>query len=139
MEDVSEIESRILAELEEAGSENIPALMNTVMVSIGAEQEATLTQQAIRNLLASKFVTLRMSSIPKGNEPKTSDKAFAIIDELKAHLKYVNSEQHWTDERMAGPPFFQNPVPEIVLTDTGLLRSRSILNERGYQWWRQKA
>ena len=136
MPDLSELEMRILSELEEFGSENIPTLMNAVMQPEGRGQELARIQEAVRTLVNEGLVTIQMSSIPAGIVALSTPEALSEIDGLLSHLQFIKSEKYWTDDRMKGPPFFQIPVPELARTEAGLQAGIRVLEDRGYQWWR---
>ena len=136
MTELSELEMRILSELEELWNENVPAMMNTVMKTTGNMSEVAQIQEALRNLLRQDLIEMHLSSIPSGFVRQSSDEAADLIDGLSTHLNFVEESRYWTDDRMSGPPYFQIPVPEIVRTEKGREKGFELLDERGYQWWR---
>lgn len=136
MNELSELELRILSVLEELGSENVPAMMNTIFTPNNNSDQVEQIQTAISRLLKASLVEIQMVSTPTGIVPLSKEAAVTEISELRKHLSFVEAGRHWTDERMKGPPFFQIPVPEINRTNAGLQRGIEVLQTRGYQWWR---
>jgi hypothetical protein len=136
MNDLSELELRILAVLEELGFENIPAMMNTILSPNGSSDEISKFQATLSSLLDSALIEIHMSSLPTGFVPLSREAALTEIAGLQQHLKFVEVKKYWTDDRMTGPPYFQELVPEIVRTDAGLQRGIAVLEARGYEWWR---
>ena len=127
-----ELEFRILSELEEAGEENVPTIANTVFEPTGSPTELSQLQQALEKLIEADFVrvalsrdaTLRLTDLSK-------NESLGVISNIRVHLVFKEASMHWTGG--------SQPWPEIVTTEIGKMRGRQILDERGYQWWRQKA
>lgn len=138
MIDGIEISSRILASLEEAGHERANPLLNTIIDPMGETEEVVAFQQALAYLLAQRLIGMRLTSIPHGDQPLGDSEAKLQIEELASHYKFNAAESLWSDSRFSGPPYYQLPEPEIVLTKLGRAKSVELLNERGYEWWRSK-
>lgn len=135
MNSLAEWELRIIAELEELGNENVPAIMNTVGMGTGAASEIDAMKAALVSLIEGGFAEIQMTSMPDGTHLLSRHDALAEISRLSEHLAYVTGSKHWTDIRMSGPPYFQTPIPEIVRTGSGLTKGIAVLEERGYKWW----
>lgn len=132
MNDLSEMAQRVLCELEEAGEENISSTLNTVIDPKGVSIEVQDIKDAIAELLQVGVVRLRS----KGGDPKrllslSSAEEEALVSGLDAVLSFDNAQGIW---------IWNTAVPRayLRLTDLGWKRAREVLEERGYQWWRQE-
>lgn len=138
MSGLSELEMRILSELEEAGEENIAAMLNTIIQPIGDASEVASLQQALENLVRADFI--RMST-DRDSAGRLRDLSAAgsqgIIANLTSGLHFDSEKMFWANTRHSGPPF-GDPFPYIVNTKSGKKKGFEILDERGYQWWRPK-
>jgi hypothetical protein len=138
MSTLSELEMRILSELEEAGEEDVVTMINTVMECTGDVSEVRELQSALENLVRADFVRMSIDQdSSKRLRALTKEESLMVIAELQSHLRFKSSDGHWTDERHTGPPY-DWPYPYIVNTDSGREKGFEILDERGYQWWWQK-
>lgn len=133
---LSELEMRILSELEEAGEEDVLTLVVTAMEPVGDANEIEQICEALTNLVRADLArmsvdrdsTRRLRELPQ-------DQSLTAIAELPANLRYDNERGHWTDMRHRGPPY-GSPFPYVVGTNSGIARALEILHARGYQWWR---
>lgn len=137
MSDLGEIELRILALLEELGSEDIATLMTMVHEPKGSEEEVAQFQEAARRLIEQGYVDLLMESQPTGEVQLSTEDALAEVEALPSHLYFNVEGNHWSDDRIQGPPYFQIQLPELARTDLGLAAGARVLDERGYEWWRK--
>lgn len=131
-----ELAMRILATLEEAGSERLVPLLNTIMQGSGNVEEVAGFQQALRRLLASGHVELFLNSMPFGDQRLSDDQAANEIDALAANYRFHDDDKIWRDARFSGPPFYQTPEPAVALTGPGRQKSEAVLERRGPEWWR---
>jgi hypothetical protein len=136
MIDLNEMSSRVLASLEEAGSERANPLLNTVIDPTGHTEEVAFFQLALLELLTQKRITVRMTSMLHGDQPLSDEEAKAEIERLSAHYIFNSARGVWSDLRYANPPYYQLPEPDIVLTRAGRTKSVELLQQRGYEWWR---
>jgi hypothetical protein len=67
----------------------------------------------------------------------SASESLDVIADLKSGLRFRRDERLWTDTRQSGPPF-GFPFPYIVNTSPGKEIGFRILEQRGYQWWRQR-
>lgn len=134
----AEMAERLLATLEEAGNERANPLLNTIINPTGNPDEVLLFQQTLKDLLTENLVVIRMTSIPHGRQALTDEDAMAQIAILANHYNFDPTEGIWSDTRYGGPPYYQIPEPEVVLTKSGREKSVQLLQERGYEWWRQR-
>ena len=139
MEGLTELESRILTELEEAGQEDIDTLINTCMVVKGEASEIDETKIALNSLVSKGLVSLATSLGPNNRlAALPSEAALQIVAEIETCLTFNSVEDHWlfcampkrTDE--AAP---RVRCPNVVSTDEGHAEAQSILEARGYRWW----
>lgn len=128
--DVIEISERVLAELEEAQEENIYGLMNTVIQATGAEAERGIYAAALVRLIEFGDVALARES--SGRPLKEMSAADSALEARRATaaMKFEPSKRGWIDPTDAYEIY-------AVLLPPGLERSVKLLEERGYQWWRQ--
>ena len=140
MIDVSELELRILANLEEAGEENVPALLNTILLNAD-EESAYLDSylKALQNLVTKDHVRLSTS---RGSDRRLADLSIANslreIEGQRGELIFDASEKLWRDKSRVGPPYGPT-YPYVVLTKVGRALSIKVQTERGYQWWAPNA
>lgn len=127
---MQEYEKRILSELEEAGQENFPTLLNTIISPTGAANERNDFQSALTNLLQAGFIKIALErDANKRLKEISDDEALALLTQITEHLVFKAQLGRWT----GGP----RPWPEVVYTEMGKIEGRKILHELGYQWWRQ--
>ncbi|MBA4132098.1 MAG: hypothetical protein C0519_11810 [Hyphomicrobium sp.] len=138
MADLSEIEMRILSEMEE-GYQDFPMLIYKTTERSGNLEEVAAVQDAVRTLIRRGLVVLEMSSLATGGRSVSQDEAERVINEIVTHLTFLPDTKVWADRRSAvGPPYFQIPVPEMELTEAGEKEAERILEERGMWWWHAK-
>jgi hypothetical protein len=135
MVELNELEVRVLAVLEEAGEENVPSLLNTVLLGSNNGKSLRVYLDALRSLVRKDFVRL---SISRGADRRLADlspeDSLDQIEDQTAKLKFDETELYWKDTSRVGPPYGPS-YPYVVLTKSGKEKSREILTERGYQWW----
>lgn len=133
---LSELQMRILAELEEAGEENVPTIMNTVMEPTGDPSEVDAIQQALEGLVQADFISMSIDlDAAKRLKVLSQDQSLAVIADLRAGLGFRASDRHWMDIRRKGPPYSWS-FPYILATSEARRKGREILMERGHNWWR---
>jgi hypothetical protein len=131
MLEIEEVELRILCELQEAGEENVPTLLNTTMPRSGDPSELLQVQRALENLMRADLVRTAIRSNPPSKlQAMSKNDSLAALVDLQLSVGFRQSDQHWTGIR--------DPWLEIVATDAGLGRADEILQQYGYQWWRQQ-
>jgi hypothetical protein len=149
MSDLQELERRILSELEWAGEENLPTIMNTVTQRTGDINEVVLVQAALDSLVRADLVRVAFERDRSTTDDRVPDEfaemaldhyssirlrpfskgdSLVVIADLRSHLKFRESDKHWTG--------IKKPWPEIITTDAGKTKGREILEVYGYQWWR---
>jgi hypothetical protein len=134
---LSELEMRVLSELEEAGGEEVPTLLNTVYVPTGDDHELQQLQDTLKSLLGARLIDIDILSHPIGRVTLPIGSALPLIDGLAQHLFYTGEGYIWTFDRTYDPQRHKIPRAEVVTTDLGEKIAFKILDERGYQWWRR--
>ncbi|MBL8881629.1 MAG: hypothetical protein JNL45_01100 [Hyphomicrobium sp.] len=135
MINIEEMKSRILASLEEAGCDRLLPLLNTVIDPQGDQSEVVIYEKALRELLLGNQIELGLTSIPFGNQPLSKDEALSELGKLVQNYRFNETRNLWNDLRCSGPPYYQTPEPEAILTDRGLQASEALLDGRGFEWW----
>ena len=132
MNELDEIASRVLAQLEEAHSENVTSTMNTIFEVSGQESELSDMQAALRELIASDLVRIGYEDTRAGKIIAVSkEQSMADTVNLTSQINFNDSEGIWKwDKRF--------PRSQIVATSSGLVVADKLLQMRGYQWWRQR-
>ncbi len=138
MIDSTEMKKRIFAALEEAGNEHADALLNTVIDPTGDPTEPAMFERCLRELFADGLIVMGTVCIPRGRESLTDEEGLAEIGKISAHYKFHPSDGIWLDSRFGGPPYYQTPEPEVILTDAGFEKSVSVVEKIGHNWWRPK-
>lgn len=124
---LSEVAARILAELEEAGAENFTSTVNTIMDRSGNEQEIQDSITALEELVRAGLSVLRR----EGSQKLSSEKSLEVLSQLSSDVSFDSDDRLWKSDDAL-------PLVEIVATELGRTLAFEILDERGYQWWRQK-
>jgi len=136
MSALSELEMRILSELEEAGQEDVFTLMVTVMNPSGEASEVEQMCEALSNLVRAGLVRMSVDrDVGLALRELPQDESLLTIAELAPNLRFQAEGGYWTDIRRTGRPF-EDTFPYVLGTETGIARAFEILTERGYQWWR---
>ena len=131
MTQLSELASRILAHLEEAHAENVSSTINTVESVHGNIEEISQAQSALLQLANLDYVRVAYEDAKTGKfVPVSKDRSIVDIGAINNRLRFSDAEGIWRWDRNV-------PMMEIVTTPAGLAKSREILNERGYEWWRR--
>ena len=137
MLNLSELGQRILAELEEFREENIFAMLNTVLDPAGMSQEINDLEHALFELAATGLVVMGYER-RAFNDHLRLDKSLSLelISSMAAWFRFDASRSCWT---IRTGDLRRTDLPMIFLTETGLLEANSILDEKGYQWWRPRS
>ena len=126
---LSELERRILANLNEAGEENASALLNSTLRCSGEEMEVTRYLAALRGLYSHgliEFATSRDGSTLKWNVLARDHETAKIIDELYAQMTWESGSQIWRWN-------CDKPRLVILLTEIGIEESHDILDIFGWR------
>jgi hypothetical protein len=140
MIDLEEAKQRVLSELEEAEEEDVPTLLNTIFPPSGHEEEARLIVDALEALVRDGLVLIAVANSEKDSWIiLDKDRSLAEVGRLQTFIHFVAAKSYWDDRRDVGPPYNTFNTPRVVTTNEGNERAFEILDERGYQWWRQKS
>ena len=134
---LGEIEQRLLSELEEAGEENVSALLNAVLPNADQVADREELCGAIARLVSAGFVQMSLARDRNGAlRLLPESQVEAALQVIGERLVFDAAKRHWTwsGYRL---PLKRNEVqiPEIVATAEGLAKARDILNLRGFRWW----
>lgn len=127
MELFSPLERDVLAALEEAGEENVAALLNTV----GAKAHSVIDVEKVKTALMCLLdqglleIALRRDESSRRWLPLRRIESAVLIGQLGVLLFWSASEGIWKWES-------SSPRMNIILTEAGLAASRQILAEYGY-------
>ncbi|HET6390782.1 hypothetical protein [Hyphomicrobium sp.] len=128
MNELTELASRILAQLEEAHAEEITSTINTVTPMSGAAEEVTQAQSALIELINFEYVRIARDNESGRLVPLSKDQSILAVGTIVHRLHFSPSEDAWEWNR-------NFPMMEILATSAGLAKARELLNERGYEWW----
>jgi hypothetical protein len=126
MLNLSELEMRILSELEEAGEENVPTIANTVTNVRGDQLELSEIRSALESLVRADLIRIALDG-----RDMNAQESLGVLAVLETHLIFNSEGKHWTGG--------SEPWPDIIATRTGKETAFQILDERGYQWWRTRS
>ncbi len=134
----SELEQRILSELEEAGDDAFETLLNSTADRSGTSDQMDQFVEGLRNLLRGGLVRIAVAANSDGPLVElSSTAALDHLDTVKPAFKLDESKGRWKDIRRTGPPY-PRPSPIVVSTDSGYNAAQDIVSRRGYEWWRVK-
>jgi hypothetical protein len=129
---LNEAAMRILAELEEAHAENITSTMNTIFVPTGEAGELDEFKIALEQLIGSDLVNIAYSEGPNGRLQSAERQAsLAAVQSLDSSVEFDSRRQLWVWDT-------KKPRAHILATQDGIAKAIGILEELGYQWWKQK-
>lgn len=134
MVDLTELKQRILATLEEAGADDANPILNTVIQPSGDPEEVVAYERALTDLLSNELIEVCLRSFAQGSELLSKEAGQKEIAKLTTFYVFDKEQEIWLDSRFESSP--QAPEPEIVLTSAGLTAGESLLEERGFEWWR---
>jgi hypothetical protein len=124
---LTRIERRILALLEEAGEENIATLLHTVAFSSGNDRDVQILITAVSRLNNAGYVEIGTSS-NDATEPQTA----ADARDSRMLLNTVAQAFKWNPALNSWEWISVSPVPQIFLTRSGLEVAQDILEVEGY-------
>jgi hypothetical protein len=140
MLETREVAERILAELEEAGEENVPTMLNTILPGTGDPSEVELLVGALESLVEADLVRMSTSYDAKGRLVDLSkEESLAQIAALSSNLSFGDADRLWDDSRYESGTPRDPPYPYIVITDAGMKAAREILMKRGHDWYQEKS
>ena len=136
MSDLTEMEQRVLAELEEFWEENVFAMLNTIIDPTGDAQEVVLLQQALKGLVERDYVVMGYEGfVPSDPEMLGKDASLGLVSKLGGWFKFNLAGSLWT---LSKGDIKKERIPMIFSTAAAREKVFEILDGRGYQWWRAK-
>lgn len=136
MSDLTEMEQRVLAELEEFWEENVFAMLNTIVAPTGEAQEVVLLQQALNGLVERDYVVMGYEGfVPSDPEKLGKDASLGLASKLGEWFRFDPASSYWT---LSKGDINKERIPMIFSTAAAREKAFEILDERGYQWWRAK-
>jgi hypothetical protein len=137
---LSELEQRILSELEEAWEEEVTTIANTVFPPSGTPTEIDEMAEALASLVNADLVRISIDyDYTRKLRPLSKEQSLEVINTLASEFEFDRDGEHWAWKKFKLPlKAYQVQIPEILPTQAGLVKAREILEERGYQWWRSK-
>jgi hypothetical protein len=135
---LSELEMRILSELEEAGEESVVTLLNTVTRKRGGMLELTQLQLALKTLVDLDLARISVERDESSRLKELSkDHSQVEIDRIPLNVRFGPLGGYWELLRRPSAKA-DDDFPYVVDTPEGQNKAFEILEERGYQWWLQK-
>lgn len=128
MLDEFELQERLLAELEEAGEENIPTLANTVFADecANSDEKRIQMKNALASLINADLVRVAFDDgSGRALIELSKERSYETI--MQFHMVLRSDDGTWTGGL--------RPWPEIVTTEIGKMQAQGILKARGYRWW----
>ncbi len=137
MEGLTELEMRILSELEEAGEEGLQTMAVTVMPGMQSSDPFSQFQSALRRLAERDLLRMSTARDAHGRlvELPIAD-SLAEVDRISEVLTFDPSSGVWADRRSSKGGTREH-YPMIVDTPAGAKLAERILEAKGYQWWRE--
>jgi vacuolar-type H+-ATPase subunit E/Vma4 len=127
---LSEMQLRVLSELEEAGQENLPTIANTIDYSTVDSDLRSLLDAALVALVRADLVRIAIvSDSLESLDTRSADESIKHLAHLESHLIFSEDLGRWTGG--------SRPWPEVVATASGREKASEILSDRGYRWWRK--
>lgn len=127
MENLSKLQRRVIAVLEEAGEEDLATLLNTVDNWRGTSVEVEKIRDALTRML--HYELIKVASIRDNTTllwtPLTKEGALAVLQQLGRCLQWCQDESLW---RWKGG----ETRPTVLLTDSGQALARRVLSEDGW-------
>ena len=136
MTDLTEMEQRVLAELEEFWEQNVFTMLNTIIDPTGDAREVALLQQALQGLVERDYIIMGLEGFaPRNPEELGKSASLELLSSLGNWFRFDAADPHWT---LSKGDFRKERVPVIYSTTAGQQNAVEILTQRGYQWWRPK-
>jgi hypothetical protein len=134
--DLTEMEQRVFAELEECGEQNVFAMLNTIIDPTGDAAEVILLRQAVQALVERDYVIMGLEGFaPRHPEELGKTASLELLSKLDNWFRFDAEDPHWT---LSTGDIKKERIPAVYSTDAGHQKAVEILTQRGYQWWRPK-
>jgi hypothetical protein len=132
---VSELDARMLAELEEAQEQTITSLLNTVIQPIGAPAEVSAYREASLSLIKRGLV--RIAVLYDKNRrlvDEDMERSVELLNLFVSEFIFDRKQNLWVMSGQSTLPRTDS-FPHLVLTEAGLSQAIELLQQRGYRWW----
>ena len=105
MYELSELEMRVLSELEEAGEEDIVTMMLTVAKATGDRREIEDMQSALESLVRLDLIRISMDRDTTGRlRDLSKNDSLKVIADLKSRLHFDSKKAIWANAQNSRPP-----------------------------------
>lgn len=132
----TEMEQRVIAELEEVWEQNIFSMLNTIVDPSGDPGEVGMLQEALKSLVERGFVAMGLEEFSPREQTKLDKQAaLELVSRLGEWFRFDAETSFWT---LSKGDFREVRYPVILSTAETREKAFQILDSRGYQWWRLK-
>ena len=127
MGELSLLQRRILAILEEAGEDNLSALINTVNPHHASVDDLDTVSTALSDLVSSGLVNLARvrDEVSRGWIPLPFEDSIRVLANLRSVLSWSAGPRVWVWQS-------NELLPRVVVTKLGEALARKVLAEDGY-------
>ena len=131
-----ELSHRVLAELNEAWTENIFAMLNTIIEPTGQPAEVAAFTDALKSLVNKELALLAVEAFfPANPEPRTKIQSLDMLAKLGDWFTFDHKRTCWT---LRNGELTKARIPVIKVTSLGRDVGWKLLEQNGYQWWRPR-
>lgn len=132
---LSEMALRVLDVLEESRTENVFAMLNSIVETKGDESEIRALQDALVELAGRDLILMGTVSLHP-RRPAKLDKggSLELIAGLTTLFRFERGDPHWT---LSKGDIKTERIPAIFVTEAGLAIGDHLMRTRPYLWWRQ--
>ena len=136
MIDSAELQSRILAVLEEAHEDTITATLNTIIRPSGDLVETRDYLEGVKQLIEQGLVRVAIS---RGADRRllgeSATKSLGLASDFVQSFFFDRSRNIWTMPFVRDTLPDRKPYPNLVLTPEGASQAEAIIRSRGERWW----
>lgn len=131
--EVTSIQQRLLALLEEAGEETISALVNSVGQCNGSPSELDIVIESLISLTQQSLVCCASRRDEKTLKwiPINPTNSHALLAKLRENIRWFPDERLWKWDVPTSPLV-------VLLTDAGLQKARKLLATHGWELVKKK-
>lgn len=133
MTTTTELANRVLATLEEARTDNVVALLNTIAMPRDDPKDIANFAAALAGLLQIGQVAIGTEEFSPRNEILLDrSQAKLLIEQFGSMFGFDTGRRKWT---VASGDIHRQRLPFVRLTSSGLAEAEKLLAARGYSWW----
>ena len=130
MQELSETEMRIAAELMEAGEEDVSSLINSVLPVTGTAVDVATFSNALRNLFMRDYARFAGNRVAgQALVDLSTLQSLELLDQIDGHLIFNAGAARW---KRRG-----NDELNVVRTPSGKVAGDLLLRKRGWGWYRK--